>query len=131
MSILYEATSPRADHGIWVLTYGQPSRTPFNFDWKGKTRGGKLINFVISTNCKVVFHIKEYIDEDPIIAKTVQMGENNSVMFELSYEDMMLLKMENKYHLTATLYDENDKLIRILLRDLPIKILESGVENNG
>ncbi|MEG1565311.1 MAG: hypothetical protein RR342_01035 [Bacilli bacterium] len=128
MPILYEATSPRGDHGIWTLTYGQPSKTPFKFNWRGKTAGGEYINFNIDTTCYVEVEIKEYLeDETSIISKTIQMEENNSILLELTQSDSLLLKAEKNYHMTVTLYDSSDVLVRILLRDLPIKILGSGV----
>ena len=130
MPILYEPTSTRGDHGIWKMTYGQPSKTPFRFDWKGRTAGGELLNFKISTTCSVEFVIKERLsDKIYLISKKVQMGENNSVMLEITAEESLMLLGGKQYHLTATLYDENDTIIRILLRDLPIVVDASGVSD--
>lgn len=132
MSILYEATSPRGDHGIWMLTYGQPSKTPFKFNWRGKTFGGEFINFDISTSCYVLVEIKEQLEDDTnIISKTITMGENNSILLEITREESLRLKREKSYHMTVTLFDSSDNVIRVLLRDLPIKILSSGGANNG
>lgn len=130
MPILYEPKSPRGDFGIWKLTYGQPIKVPFNFVWKGKTSEGILLNLVIDTTCYVVINIKEYLDDKySIISKTIQMNSNNSILFELTQEDSKLLRMGKKYHMTISLYSSSDELIRILLRDLPLEILGSGVEN--
>ena len=128
MPILYEPTSTRGDHGIWKLTYGQPSKTPFKFDWKGKTAGGEFINFKIDSSCRVQCVIKENLsDELYIILKEIQMGDNNSIMLELNREDSLKLLGGKNYHLTVILYDSNNELIRVLLRDLPIRIEGSGV----
>lgn len=132
MPILYEATSPRGDHGLWVLTYGQPSKTPFKFNWRGKTSGGEFINFKIDTTCNCFIEIKENLDDEiSIISKTISMGENNSIMLEITREESLLLKREKTYHMTVTLFDSSNNVIRVLLRDLPIKILSSGGANNG
>ena len=128
MPMLYEATSPRGDNGIWVLTYGQPSKTPFRFDWKGKTRGGKYINFAIDPSCYIILTIKEYLsDEESILKYTLQMDDNNSVMVALSEEDMLKLRANKTYHTSISLYDKDNNLIKVMLRDLPTKILGSGV----
>lgn len=130
MPILYEPTSTRGDHGIWKMTYGQPSRTPFKFDWKGKTSGGEFINFKIDSSCYVQCVIKENIsDEIYVILKNVQVSENNTIMFELDRKDVSKLLGGKEYHLTMTLFDENNELIRILLSDLPIRIEGSGVSD--
>lgn len=131
MPLLYEATSPRGDHGIWCLIYGQPSKTPFFFDWRGKTAKGKLIDFNIDTSCYVIFTIREYIfDKEYILEYNLPMKENNCVMVEINQEDCFKLKEDKVYHGTVTLYDKDGNIIRVLLRDLPIKILRAGVINN-
>jgi len=128
MPILYEPSSTRGDHGIWCLTYGQPTKTPFKFDWKGKTKDS-TVTIDIDTSCYVIFNIKEYMDDVPVISKKVNMQEDNIAVLEINYSESLILRMENEYHLTVTLYDAEDNIIRILLRDLPIRILKSGVEN--
>lgn len=128
MPMLYEATSPRNDNAIWALTYGEPSRTPFYFNWQGKTSGGEYLDFDIDTSCHVIVTIKERLsDEEAILEYTIQMQPHNTIMLELSQEDMLKLKANKTYHTSISLYDANDKLIRVLLRDLPTKILGSGV----
>lgn len=131
MPILYEATSPRGDHGIWYLTYGQPSKTPFFFDWKGKTAGGKILDFNIDTTCYVKFFIKEFVYSDNnILEYQIQMKENNCIMVEINQEDCFKLKAGKTYHGTVVLYDKDGNIIRVLLRDLPIKVLYAGGEEN-
>ena len=128
MPMLYEATSPRNDNAIWVLTYGEPSKTPFYFNWQGKTSGGTYLDFNIDTSCYVIVVIKERLDdEEPILSYTLQIQPNNTILLELSEADMLKLKAKKTYHTSITLYDANDKVIRVLLRDLPTKILGSGV----
>ena len=129
MPMLYEATSPRDDHGVWALTYGQPNKTPFRFDWKGKTRGGKLVDFAIDTSCYVIIVMKERLsDTEEILKYKIQMDKNNCIMVVISEEDALKLRPRKTYHTTVTLYDAEDNLIRVLLRDLPTKILDSGVQ---
>lgn len=129
MPLLYEATSPRGDYGIWNLTYGQPSKTPFFFDWRGKTAGGKLVDFNIDTSCYVQFIIREYVySKEAILNYKLQMKENNCVMVEINQEDCFKLKAGKTYHGTVVLYDKDNNIIRVLLRDLPIKVLRSGGE---
>lgn len=129
MPMLYEATSPRNDNAIWALTYGEPSKTPFYFNWQGKTSGGAYLDFNIDTSCYVIVTIKERLsDTDSIVSKNLQMQNNNTILLELTQEDMMNLKAGKTYHTSISLYDENNNLIRVLLRDLPTKILGSGVQ---
>lgn len=131
MPLLYEATSPRGDHGIWCLTYGQPSKTPFFFDWQGKTAGGKLISFDIDTSCYVKFFVKEFVySETNILEYQLQMKENNCVMIEINQEDCFKLVAGKTYHGTIVLYDKDGNIIKVLLRDLPIKVMYAGGEPN-
>lgn len=128
MPVLYESISPRGDHGLWCLTYGQPSKTPFYFEWLGKTSGGRMLNLEIGTSCYVVTTFKEFLNDDTnILEYKIQMGKNNTIMIEISQEDSLKLKEGITYHFTATLYDEEDNVIKVLLRDLPVIVLNSGV----
>lgn len=128
MPVLYESISPRGDHGIWYLTYGQPSKTPFHFDWLGKTLGGQYLNLEISETCYVKATFKEFLDdEENILEYTLQMGKNNTVMIVISEEDSFKMKEGITYHLTITLYDQDNNVIKVLLRDLPVYIMGRGV----
>lgn len=121
--ILYEPFSERDDHGVWVLTYGQPIKTPIYFDWAGVTAEGDEIPVEIDTSCRVIAKIKaDMRDRDAVLEYSIPMYENNCIFFEMGEEDMLVMKPEKIYHLGMTLYDANGKVIRVLLRDLPIKI---------
>lgn len=128
MSQLFcEPTSPRDDHGILLLHHGQPYNIPFHFGWKGKTRYGELIDIEIDTTCRVLVRFKRDLrDKESVLEYNLPMLNNkNCLMLSIGEEDCRKLKAEVTYHLGMLLVDKNGKLIRTLLRDVPVKILGS------
>ena len=126
--ILYEPYSERNDNGVWVLTYGQPVKTPFYFDWEGITAEGSSVKINIDQSCYAVIKIKaDMRDRESIIEHSVNMGANNCVLVELGEVDMTTMKPDRLYHMGIVLYGDDDKIIRVLLRDLPIKVERSSL----
>lgn len=127
--LLYEPTSPRGDHGVLCLHHGQPYNIPFYFDWTGKTAYGQTIALEIDTSCYVVVKIKRDMrDKESEVEFSVPFVNNkNCIMLKLNSGDTEKLKAELTYHLSMTLYDSSDNIVRVLLADLPVRILQSGV----
>lgn len=127
--LLYEPTSPRSDHGILYIYHGQPCNIPIYFEWTGKTAYGKELNIQIDTSCYVIAKIKRDMrDKESVVEYSIPIqNEKNCVMLKIGPEDSLKLKAELTYHLSMTLYDAEGNVVRILLADLPVKILQSGV----
>ena len=129
--LIQECNSPRADDGVWVWTYGEQIKTPIYFEWKGVTDTGSTIDLEISPTCPIVFTLKrDERDTVPVFQKTFYALKNNTILFEMSTQEILQIRPGITYVAGMILYDENmQNVIRVLIRRIPVKVLNSTVES--
>lgn len=127
--ILTEPSSQRADNKIWVWRYGDAVNVPFKITLYKKDTGEQY--FDIPTTMYVRFLIKDDLrDENPVIEKVYKFASPNVFIVELTTEEVVQLRAGKTYHVGVALYDGDDKFIRVLIADLPLRIDRSALNNS-
>lgn len=123
-SIIKEPMSPRGDHSVLIWNAGEVFSIPFHFDIQQKF-GAQVVDFEIPSNWKIKIVIKDDLKHtQPVLTFVYKNIIKNTIYFAMSSTDTMKLRGGRTYNLNARLYDSEDIQQKILINNLPIRILE-------
>lgn len=123
-SIIKEPMSPRGDHSVLVWNAGEVFSIPFHFDIKQKF-GSEIVDFEIPSSWKIKIFIKDDLKHtQPILTFTYADIVKNTIYLTMSTTNTMKMRGGRTYNLNARLYDHNNIQQKILINNLPIRILE-------
>ena len=122
--LLYEPDSPRGDKGKLVINNRVPVNIPFVFNiTEINDQTNKPEPYIISKDEYIKGTLKENIS---YISKIFEFKYidiiNNTIVFSLDEKQISKLKQGMTYVLGFTLYNNQNKPIKVLIKSLPVYI---------
>lgn len=127
--ILREPSSQRNDNNIWVWRYADPVITPFRVLFHRGSDTGNLVDVPVGFYAKLL--IKDDLrDENATIDKIFRFDVPSIFIVNIPTDEVIKLRPGKMYHVGVALYDNNDRFVRAIIDDLPLRIDGSALSRS-